>query len=119
MLDIEKWTPLATFSAAYLCAVIGAIGQMVKTAGDGGRPVTPMRIFEALVYWGPLSIAFPMLAWESPVVDEKPVIAIAVAWLLALGVIKVTDIAQTVRGYLKLEAPRDEPRPEPPPDREA
>lgn len=118
MLDIEKWTPLATFCAAYICAVVGAIGQMVKAAGDGGRPVTPARIFEAFVYWGPLSIAFPMLAWESLIIDEKPVVAIAVAFLISLGVIKVTDLARTVRGYLKLEGPPDEPRHEPPANRE-
>jgi hypothetical protein len=110
MLDIEKWTPLATFSAAYVCAVIGAVGQMVKAAGDGGRPVTPARVFEAFVYWGPVSIAFPMLAWETLVIQEKPILAIAVAWLFSLGVIRVIDVAQTVRGYLRMESKPDEPR---------
>jgi hypothetical protein len=114
MLDIEKWTPLATFCAAYVCAVVGAVGQMIKIAGDGGRPVTPMRVFEAFVYWGPLAVAFPMLAWETLIIQEKPVLAIAVAWLFALGVIKVADVARTVRGYLKLESPPDEPRNQPP-----
>ncbi len=118
MLDIEKWTPLATFCAAYVCAAIGAIGQMVKTAGDGGRPVTPMRIFEAFVYWGPLSIALPMLAWETLVIQQKPIIALAVAWLISLGVIKAGNVIRPLLGHLKLESEPDEPRRQPPPNRE-
>lgn len=103
MLDIETWTPLATFAVAYGCAIVGGVGAMVKSAGEGGAPVTRRRVFEVFVYWGPLAISVPMLAWESPWVGEKPIIAIAVAILIALGVIKVADLARSVRRYLKME----------------
>jgi hypothetical protein len=111
MLDIETWTPLATFAVAYGCAIVGGVGAMVKSAGEGGKPVTRRRVFEVFVYWGPLAIACPMLAWESPWIGKKPIIAIAVAILIALGVIKVADFARSLRRYLKLEdAPNDSDR---------
>lgn len=112
MLDIEKWTPLATFAVAYGVAVFSAIGLMVKSAGDGGRAVTRLRILEAFVYWGPLSVACPMLVWASPLVQKSQIIAVAMAALIALSVIKVTDFYRYIKGLLKLED-RDDELPKP------
>lgn len=115
MLDIERLTPLVTFAAAYVLASIGAIGSLVK----GGATITPRLILAVFVYWGPLSVAVPMMAWESPLVGEKPIFAMAMAMLIALGIIRVPDLIAQVRRFCGLES-RDEPskpaRPENPPD---
>ncbi len=107
MLDIEKWTPLATFGVAYAAAVFSAIGAMVRAAGEGGAPVTRRRILEAFVYWGPLGVACPMLVWSSLLVGKSTIIAIAMAALIGLGVIRVTDFYRYIKRVLKLEDPPD------------
>lgn len=104
MLDIENWTPFATFCAAYVLASVGAVGSLVK----GGSAITPRLILTVFVYWGPLSVAVPMVAWESPLVGEKPIFALAMAMLIALGIIRVPDLIVQVRRLCGLE-PRNEP----------
>lgn len=108
MLDIEKWTPLATFGVAYAFAVFCAIGAMLKTAEDGGALVTVNRIVNCFFYWGPLSVSVPMLAWGSPLVAKSQIVVIAMAALIGLGIIKVSDLFRHVRGILNMEEPSDD-----------
>ncbi len=111
-MDVENWTPSLTFAAAYVLASIAAIGALVK----GGAAVTPRLILAAWIYWGPLSTAVPMLAWDSPIVGKKPIFALAMAMLIALGIIRVADLLGYVRRFLGLEN-RDDPGPTNPPER--